>query len=159
MSDSSSVLHQTPQQTFVAQRSKLEDFAEKLVAPNVKDFALMMEDGNDYDDQAAQDNYEMGHLIHGTDVSASYSQLPVNQLDSFSDLNAAQINHATDSQKQPVSHQIERLAANLKVKGSDAEQDAFIVGGGEIDVMESSQDADEGDKPPHDQVLEVNDYY
>ena len=70
---------------------------------------------------------DMGHLIHGTDVSASYSQLPMNQLDSHSELNQSSL--AQD-------HAIERLAANLQAKHQ--EDGILIVGGGEIGMLDSS---------------------
>ena len=44
-----------------------------------------------------------GILIHGTDVSASYSQLPVNQLDSFSEFNMAGLNGVKKSSNESIN--------------------------------------------------------
>ena len=89
-------------------------------------------------------------LIHGTDVSASYSQLPINQLDSLSEVKiganglpqGSKSSHTSLAQglTTPVD-KIQRLAASLKAKDiCNGEGDMLIVGGGEIDMMGSSDE-------------------
>ena len=89
-----------------------------------------------------------GILIHGTDVSASYSQLPANQLDSFSEFNMNGFTGAKKSSNDSINRclpgakiaKMQALAAGLQAKDctKEGQDGVLIVGGGEIGMIESS---------------------
>ena len=96
---------------------------------------------------AKESDNHAGILIHGTDVSASYSQLPVNQLDSFSEFNMNGLGGVKKSSNESVNRhpeaQIDKMqvfAAGLQAKDctKEGQDGVLIVGGGEIGVIESS---------------------
>ena len=87
----------------------------------------------------ADENYG-GNYIHGTDVSASYSSKPMNQLDSYSDCKLQNSTHGRGGQLGQAIELDRMQLLTTNVQAKDQGEDMLIVGGGEIDLMESEDD-------------------
>ena len=81
-----------------------------------------------------------GNYIHGTDVSASFSNVTSDALDKLSDKSRTRKKLTTTDDKK-----LRRLAANLEGKTPDH---LLIVGGGEINLQgsSSSESAEKADE-------------
>ena len=152
--DSTNNLQQQQQQLHPSLNSQAEASSESQVPASSSYHELQPSESQD-----ANSNYP-GMFVHGTDVSASFSQLPANQLDSFTESKATsdylqQLRKQGSSAIKQAQEKLQKFAASLKAtkdstdasaaqKSQKAAANILIVGGGEIadarDYAENTSD-------------------